>query len=106
MKKCLWIGLTLSAFLLASCKKEDNIEPTNVSEESIQENESIQEQESPIPLKIGNTWIYNRSKFSYDSTGKYLYNELIGTDTISITGDTVINNKTYYVFSDCILCTR
>lgn len=103
MKKCLWIGLTLSAFLLASCK-EDNIEPTNVFEESIQENETLQEQESPIPLKIGNTWVYNRYKIQIDSTGAYTQKELVGTDTIKVLRDTIIENKTYFILSDCISC--
>lgn len=104
MKKCLWIGLTLSAFLLASCKEEDNIEPTNVSEEETQVTETVQDQEPPIPLKIGNTWIYKRYEIRIDSNGTYTQKELVGTDTIKVLGDTIIGTNTYFILSDCITC--
>lgn len=101
MKKCFWIGLTLSTYLLFSCKENDAIDPLITP---LELEESVVMEESPIPLKIGNRWIYNLHRIHKDSTGAYTLKNLVSTDTITVLRDTLIDNQRYFILSGCITC--
>jgi len=75
-----FIGLSLSSIL--GCT--DNSTNSNSSA-------SVQ----LIPLALNNSWIY-KTEF-YDSTGAILSSRV---DTLRITGDTLINNETWYIFNN------
>ena len=75
------ITLVIAVALFASC--EDNDELDNLSDNKI----------NYIPLEIGNYWVYQQVMI--DTSGyETVYTS---TDSIIITGDTLINNKKYFI---------
>lgn len=79
--------LPLACMLFASCNDDEMDEITM---------ESNQQANTFIPLTVGNYWVYQ--VFKIDSLGN---EELLPDhDTISIVGDTMINNEVYYTWSD------
>lgn len=70
----------LSALLLFSCKKDEN--PENISTVY-------------FPLQKGNYWIYESVQVNRDGSEK----PLDGLDSLSVTGDSIINGISYSVIS-------
>ena len=82
MKKLI-LGVFFLYFTFASCHHDEvRTQQTAVTEY--------------LPLQIGNYWIYKT--YRIDTTGQETYTGQ--RDSIFISGDTVINNKTYQVFRE------
>ncbi len=101
MKKNVLMALAISAMLLASCKKEDPKEITNTQPKVDSTEATIQ---SPIPLKIGNQWVYNVYDVKYDTSGNFVSETLQQIDTLTITRTDVVENQAYFVVNGCLTC--
>ncbi len=73
-----FIALIMAVTFMSSCKKEDDIK-TKIGY---------------LPLSIGNYWVYQ--EFMIDSSGNEIANSKL--DSVIIKRDTIINDKTYFVF--------
>jgi hypothetical protein len=82
--KLLMLGIA-GASLLVSCKKKNQIQ-----EEYLTQNN--QTHANYMPLKDGNYWVYQQK--NVDTLGNTTGTNLT-LDTITVLGDTIINNKTY-----------
>ena len=99
MKKNVLIALAISAMLLASCKKEDpEVVPTTEAEVE------THEPQSPIPLKVGNEWVYDVYKVRYDISGNIVSETLEQTDTLTIVRKEVVGSHEYFVVNRCLTC--
>lgn len=101
MKKNVLMAIAISAMSLAACKKDDPEEIT-LTKPVIEPTESTSQ--SPIPLKIGNQWVYNVYSVRYDVSGNTLSERLEQTDTLTILRKEVIDNYEYYVVTSCLTC--
>ncbi len=78
MRKLFVLGLSMA--LLSACQKSDDALPSGVS--------------SYTPMKTGNYWVY--AHYQIDPNGQAIPQSR--TDSVAITGDTLINGKVYYKF--------
>jgi len=84
--KRLFLLTLISVVAFSSCKK-DEADPDPIPTESVLQY---------FPLKTGNYWVYQRSVC--DST--WTNCEIKATDTVWVTKDTLINDKTYFKLED------
>ena len=91
MKKNVLIALAISAMLFVSCKKDDSEEIT-LTEPAVKSTA-----QSPIPLKVGNQWVYNVYFVKYDTLGNAISERFEQIDTITVIRKEVIDNQEYFV---------
>jgi hypothetical protein len=89
-------ALALATILVAcySCSKKDekvDLSPTSTYD-------------TPIPLKVGNYWVYDYFQFSYSYSEEKLIKTHKGSQKISVIGDTLIDGKKFYIL-DGVLAT-
>ena len=94
MKKNVLIALAISAMLLVSCKKEDT-EEIIITDPEVETTDSTTQ--SPIPLKVGNQWVYNVYFVKYDTLGNTVSERFEQIDTITVIRKEVVDNQEYYV---------
>lgn len=82
MRKLWLFGLMMS--LLFSCKENETITPID----------NLGIVTDYLPMKVGNYWVYRH--YIIDTLG--IATEQTRTDSVVITGDTMINGKQYFVF--------
>jgi len=90
-----YMTLALTAFLFIACKKE-KIETTTCNQSQTQE---TQENTYVFPTTIGSYWVYEW--YQIDSLGTETAMTTI--DSVFITGDTLINNELFTVYSESFL---
>ena len=90
-----YMTLTLIAFLFIACKKE-KIETITCNQSETQE---VQGTSYVFPTTIGSYWVYEW--YQIDSLG--IETVMTTIDSVFITGDTLINNKLFTVYSESFL---
>ena len=88
MRKSAFLMLGVLCMLIA-CEKEE----TNNSTSNSSNNKTISD---PIPLKVGNQWVYEYGNIVYDTLGQIVSKQKTGVDTISVIDDTLINDQVFY----------
>lgn len=93
MKTRTSVLLLLLSCLIFSCKKKkDEPEPAPSPQGGTTTTSYY------LPLKIGNSWIYEQ--YQVDASGNETYNH---TDSVYISKDTIIGANTYYVFENATI---